>query len=161
MSSGEAFDAFYAARASQLTRHIYLSTGDLTRAQDCVQEAFARAWTHWDRLETEDPVAWVTTVAWHLAIRDWRRMKRELQALIRKGSPPPVPPPPPDVVAVQQALKTLPPSQRKAVVLHYFEDLPVREIAHILGVPEGTVKSQLSRGRDGLRAALDSEQEAI
>ncbi|WP_216658507.1 sigma factor [Nocardioides sp. zg-1230] len=63
MSNSGSFDAFYAARAPRLVRNIYLRTGDATRAEDCVQEAFVRAWRRWDRLENDDPVGWVTTVA--------------------------------------------------------------------------------------------------
>jgi DNA-directed RNA polymerase specialized sigma24 family protein len=61
-----AFDAFYAASAPRLVRQLHAMTGDLTEAQDCVQEAFARAWQRWPRLErriaskprTVDEPAW-------------------------------------------------------------------------------------------------------
>ena len=55
------------------------------------------------------------------------------------------------------AVLSLPPEQRTAVVLFYYEDLSLREIARTLRVPEGTVKSRLSRGRERLRTLLSEE----
>ena len=55
-----------------------------------------------------------------------------------------------DRVALVGALRQLPYEQREAIVLHHIVDLPVREIAVQLGVPEGTIKARLSRGRAGL-----------
>ncbi len=63
--------------------------------------------------------------------------------------PPPEPAPglSPDHVALVEALRQLPYEQREAIALHHIVDLPVREIAGQLGVPEGTVKARLARGR--------------
>lgn len=55
---------------------------------------------------------------------------------------------------IMSALAELPPRQRAMVVLRYLEDLSVAQVAEMLGIPEGTVKSQSSRGLDKLRAAL-------
>lgn len=161
MRDGDDFDAFYASTAARLTRNIYLSTGDLGRAQDCVQEAYLRAWQHWGELggSGDDPVAWVRTVAWRLAVKDWRRGVRQASAYVRHGAETDAPPPSADVVAVRDALATLPTSQRASLILHYFDDLSVRQVAHTLGVPEGTVKARLSRGRAALAEALDADEE--
>ena len=56
-----------------------------------------------------------------------------------------------------EALRRLPEAQREAVALHHLADLPVAEIAELLGVPEGTVKSRLMRGREALAALLSEE----
>lgn len=159
MGSSRDFDDFYAARSSMLVRNIYLSTGDLTRAQDCVQEAFIRAWARWDRLDSDDPVAWVTTVAWRLAIKDWRRVTRELKAFVRIGEAADVEPPTTDVLSMRQALAGLPQNQRTVLVLFYFEDLSIQAIAEVLSIPQGTVKSHLSRGRDTLRSLFAADTE--
>jgi RNA polymerase sigma-70 factor (ECF subfamily) len=53
------------------------------------------------------------------------------------------------------ALATLPPRQRRAVILHYLADMSVREVAALEGVPDGTVKSWLHRARTALAALLD------
>ena len=156
MRDRDRFDEFYLASARRLTRHIYLATGDLSRAEECTQEAYLRAWQRWGRLSgtDQDPVAWVRTVAWRLAINDWRRFTRSLRALVRTGPQPVMPPPSADVIAVRDALRRLPAVQRAALVLHYYEDLPVREIAVVLNVPEGTIKARLARGRGALAGLL-------
>ena len=56
------------------------------------------------------------------------------------------------------ALRQLPDSQREVLALHYLADLPVLEVAELLGVPEGTVKSRLMRGREALAALLSEEE---
>ena len=58
-------------------------------------------------------------------------------------------------VALVEALRRLPEHQRQALVLHHLCDLPVRDVARETGVPEGTVKARLSRGRVALAALLD------
>ena len=60
-------------------------------------------------------------------------------------------------MAVVAALKQLPEAQRRALVLHHLCDLPVQAVAHELGVPEGTVKARLSRGRAALAALLSDD----
>lgn len=156
------FDAFYAVWGPRLTRSIYLSTGDLTRAQDCVQEAFIRAWQRWAQLGSgaEEPTAWVRTVAWRLASNEWRRTIRQANALLRSAPQTAAPLPAEDVIAVRDALARVPVSQRMALVLYYCEDLPVRRIAEILSIPEGTVKARLSRGRTAIAEYLVVEEES-
>lgn len=159
MRNRDDFDQFYLATAQRLTRNLYLATGDLTRAEECVQEAYLRAWQRWTRLDHEahDPLAWVRTAAWRLAANDWRRVTRSLRALVRHGPPGDTPAPSADVLAVRDALARLPQAQRTVLVLHYYDDLPVREIAAVLNVPEGTVKARLSRGRGAMAAHLHDE----
>jgi len=153
-SSGlrELYTASYRRLVGQLTAMV----GDIGEAEDLVQEAFARAAGQWPRLERYDnPEAWLRTVAMNLARSRWRRSKRGAAVLLRlRASHTDTPPPSPDHVAVVEALKTLPASQREALVLFHFADLPVEEIARELGVPTGTVKARLSRGRAALAERL-------
>lgn len=158
------FDAFYASTAPRLVSQLYLMTRDLTEAQDCVQEAYTRAWERWPAIgkrDGEDPAAWVWTVAWRIAVSRWRRTRTHLRVLSRHGPPPEVPGPSADVVAVRTALHQLPAAQRAAIVLHYFGGLSVQEIAAVLGVPGGTVKARLSRGRTALAALLTDVEEPV
>ncbi|WP_433292434.1 RNA polymerase sigma factor [Actinoplanes sp. CA-030573] len=154
------FDGFYAAHFRSLTVQLYAYTGDLPTAQDAVQEAFLRALARWPRLAgAGDPLAWVRRVAWNLAISHWRRA-RTAALFLRRYRVEHVPAPEPDRVAVVGALATLPDRHRRVVVLHYLADLPVRDIAEQIGVPEGTVKVWLHRGRTALAARLaDKEDE--
>ncbi|WP_369394846.1 SigE family RNA polymerase sigma factor [Streptomyces sp. CG1] len=155
------FDAFYAAAFPRLTGQLYAFTGDHGEAQDVVQEAFVRAWDRRrDFLADGAPEAWIRTVAMRLAVSRWRRARRWLE-LVRRTPPPESTPGPEsqhahfaDLVA---ALRRLPEAQRMAVVLHHLCDLSVEQVASETGVPVGTVKARLSRGRAALARELGAE----
>jgi RNA polymerase sigma-70 factor (ECF subfamily) len=153
------FDAFYNATARRVVHYIYLVCGDLAEAQDVVQEAYARAWLRWSTLaEYEDPEGWVRTVAWRLSVNWWRGMRRRFAAMPRMAGPQATPGPTPDRVALVAALRRLPEAQRRVIVLHYLYDLPIAEIARKTGMPAGTVKAYLSRGRAGLAELLGHDE---
>jgi RNA polymerase sigma-70 factor (ECF subfamily) len=148
------FSEFYAAHFHSLTVQLFAHTGDLSEAQDVVQEAFCRALARWPRLVGyDDPIAWVRRVAWNLATSRWRRVRTSL-AFARRQREEVMPEPSPDRVALVAALSRLPDRHRRAVVLHYLADLPVSTIAAELDVAEGTVKSWLHRARTTLAAHL-------
>ncbi|WP_246494130.1 SigE family RNA polymerase sigma factor [Streptomyces zagrosensis] len=153
--SPEEFDAFYLAAVHRVTGQIYAMTGNLSEAEDVVQEAFIRAWKRRAELSaTGSPEAWVRTVAWRLAVSRWRRARSALNAWRRHGAPAHAQGPDPERVAVIEALKRLPAEQRRAIVLHHLCDLPVEEVAAETGAPVGTVKARLSRGRAALARQL-------
>lgn len=155
-ASPEDFDELYAARAPGLVQSLYGRTGDMDRSQECVQEAFIRAWMRWSRLRDENPMAWVRTVAWNLAVSDWRSRDREKARLTKLGRQEEVPPKPiAEIVTIRQALSTLSPEQQTVIVLHYFEDMSVADIADLAAMKVGTVKSHLHRGRAALRLLLE------
>jgi RNA polymerase sigma-70 factor (ECF subfamily) len=148
------FAECYAASFAGLTTQLYVYTGDLEQAHDLVQEAFCRALSRWSRLaEYDNPAAWVRRVAFNLANSRWRRARTAL-AHMRRQRVEHVVGPGPDRVAVVAALATLPPAQRRVVVLHYLADMSVAEVAEQEGVAVGTVKSWLHRGRIALAAQL-------
>lgn len=150
-----AFDAFFSARAPALVRQLHAMTGDLTLAQDCVQEACARAWQRWSVVQRyDDPAGWVRQVAWRLAVSRLRRIRVGVGLLRRHGPPPDEPEIGPDRVALIAALRRLPEAQRRALVLHHLCDLSVEQVAEETGAPVGTVKARLSRGRTALAALL-------
>ena len=152
------FDAFYRRSAPALVRQLHAMTGDLTVAQDCVQEAAARAWQRWAVVSRyDDPTAWVRTVAWRLAVSRLRRLRVGTRVLRRHGPAPDVPAASPDHVALVAALRRLPEAQRRAVVLHHLCDLSVEQVAAETGAPLGTVKARLSRGRAALSTLLSEE----
>jgi RNA polymerase sigma-70 factor (ECF subfamily) len=146
----------YAASYRRLVGQIAAMTGDVSEAEDLVQEAFARAAAQWRRLERYDnPEAWLRTVAMNLARSRWRRGKRATAVMLRlRASHIEAPGPSPDHVALVTALRELPAAQREALVLFHIVDLQVDEIARDLGVPAGTVKARLSRGRAALAERL-------
>ena len=152
------FDDFYTASFQRITGQVYAMIGNRDEAQECVQEAFVRAWAHRRKLEkAEHPEAWVRTTAYRLAVSRWRRTRaRPAPGRPRAGARRPAPPPPSEAhVALVAALRRLPEAQRQALVLHHIADLPVHAVAREVGVPEGTIKARLSRGRAALAALLD------
>ncbi len=152
------FDAFYAATSRTLLGQLYAMCGDMGEAQDCLQEAYLRAWQRWPRLATYgDPAAWVRQVAWRLAVNRWHRALNAVRAWGRHGPQPPVGETTPDGMVLVEALRRLPAGQREALVLHHLVGLSVDEIATQLHVPSGTVKARLSRGRERLAALLGEE----
>ena len=155
-----AFDQFYENSFRRLVGQIYAMCGNLAESQDCVQEAFVRAWDKRRSLDTDrSPEAWVRTVAYRLAVSRWRKARKALRAPDRAYAA--QTPREPDVsrVALGRALQQLPPDQRRAIVLHHLCDLSVADIAVETGAPAGTVKARLSRGRTALAALLRDEPE--
>lgn len=153
------FDDFYTASFGRLTRQFYAMIGDRDEAQECVQEAFVRAWTHRRKLEqAEHPEAWVRTTAYRLAVSRWRRTRLGRRPADRAVSPPTQTEASDETrVALVAALRQLPDAQRQALVLHHLCDLPVQAVAREVGVPEGTIKARLSRGRAALAVLLDPD----
>jgi RNA polymerase sigma-70 factor (ECF subfamily) len=153
------FDAFYAGSFARLVGQLQAMIGDRDEAQECVQEAFVRAWSHRRQLaQAHAPDAWVRTTAYRLAVSRWRRTVRGRRAPDRAlQRPAPVAGPTADHVALMAALAQLPEAQRRVLVLHHVCDLSVEQVADEVGVPEGTVKARLSRGRAALRALLGDD----
>ena len=150
------FDDFYTSSFGRITGQLYAMIGDRDEAQECVQEAFVRAWSHRKALARADhPEAWVRTTAYRLAVSRWRRVKLARRPADRALSPA-VQTEAADEsrVALVAALRRLPENQRQALVLHHLCDLSVQAVADEVGVPEGTVKARLSRGRVALAALL-------
>lgn len=152
------FARFYGEHAPRLVRALHALTGDVAEAQDCTQEAFARAWQRWPSVGAYDaPEAWVRQVAWRLAVSRFRRSRRGHDLLAGQRPPDPVPALGPDHVALVRALRTLPPAQRQAVVLHHLLGLSVEELARDTSAPVSTVKARLRRGRAALAAQLTEQ----
>lgn len=158
--AGTAMDELYDASYRRLVVQLYAICGDLADAEDAVQEAFVtalrkrRVFDH-----VENPEAWVRTTALNVLRSRWRHA-----AVVRKYQPRvPGPQIPVDVgpehVAIVAALATVDADLREVVVLHYLADLGTGEIARDLGVPEGTVKSRLSRARSRLAHLLNEREE--
>ena len=152
------FDRFYAGSAARLVGQLHAMTGDRAEAQDCVQEAFVRAWAHRRRLDAvQNPEAWVRTTAYRISVSRWRRATSGLRAHRRHGPAPDLPGADhhgPERDAIVQALRQISPGQRQAVVLHYLCDLSIDQIASETGVSVSTIKTRLFRGRQALAPLL-------
>lgn len=157
------FEQFVAASTDWLYRIGYLMTFDAADTEDLVQETFWRLARRWDRVRVlEHPTAYARRTLVNLAFDRGRRLARRQGVWAGLGADDD----PPDETSLRVlrgiddaaefrwALALLPPHQRAAIVLRYFEDLSEAEAAEALGCSVGTVKSSTSRGLVRLRRIL-------
>src|SRR5512132_2636264 len=109
------FDDFYTASFRRVTGQVYAMIGDRDEAQECVQEAFVRAWAHQRNLDrAEHPEARMRTTAYRLAVSRWRRTVRGRRPADRAlGAPTTTAAPSETHVALVAALRQLPEAQRR------------------------------------------------
>ncbi|MFF5227053.1 sigma-70 family RNA polymerase sigma factor [Dactylosporangium sp. NPDC000521] len=152
----------YAASFARLVGVVALVAGGRAEAEECVQEAFVRLlgrWEHVSRLES--PEVWVRTVAIRLVANRRRNARNALRALLRHGPPADASTPGGDRVDLTAALRRLPVGQRQVVVMHHLLGYGVEQIAELLDVAPGTVKSRLSRARSALAGLLREEESNV
>lgn len=160
--SGEDFDRLYRDTYPQLVRTAYAVLGDLAAAEDCVQEAFVRAFKAWPRFRPERPApAWLHQIAVNTAISYRRKQRlREVGELLRRlgrpgtGEDPAAHAGRSDLVA---ALAAQPPKQAAAFVLRHYHGYSNRELATLFGVSERSVNEWLRRTAANLRARLGDD----
>ena len=147
-----------AGELPRIQRIARLLTGDPDAADDIVAEAIARTLPRWREGAVDDGAAYLRRVVVNLCARRWRRralaLRLDRQALDRNS-------PGDDAAAVGaerdrtlRAVMRLPLRRRAVVVLRFYDDLSERRIAEVLGIEIGTVKSQLFRALEQLRADL-------
>jgi RNA polymerase sigma-70 factor (sigma-E family) len=151
-----AFAEYFAARSASMRGTAYLLCGDWHRAEDLVQTAFTKLYLVWNRVARHEVLdAYVRRILVRTFLDERRRgwWRRE-----RVGGEDAERPTPPDSaenrLVMLRALAAVPPRQRAVLVLRYWEDLPIDEVAALLGCSAGTVKSQAARGLDTLRGLL-------
>jgi RNA polymerase sigma factor (sigma-70 family) len=156
----EAFERLAARWQPRLARYAWQLLGDADGARDAVQETWLAVVRGLPRLQ--DPACFRSWVLRITARRcaDWiesrRRGRRRTEGLARAESLPSRPETGlDDLLRVRTALAALEPGRRALMSLFYVEGLSVAEIARVLGVPAGTVKSRLHHARERVRAALE------
>src|SRR5258707_7821220 len=149
-------------RGAALKRHAFLLCGNDAQADDLVQEALVRAFTRPLRVPRPGAAeAYVRTIMVNVFIDGARRRSRwsRVAPLLRPAG---MTPDPADQVsdrdAMLTALRSLSPRQRGCVVLRYYEDLPVAEVAAVLGVGEGTVNRYLGEAMPRVAVRLPSAE---
>ena len=152
------FEAFYAWHYAPVCRGLTLALHDPQLAEEAAQEAFIRAYVSWRRVERmESPAGWVYVVAVRVASRRRRtaasprteaRADELAESVVVRES-------------VREAIDQLPERQRLAVVLRYFGDLSLAEIAAAMGCAVGTVKSTLHSALARLEVELDDDSEEV
>jgi RNA polymerase sigma-70 factor (sigma-E family) len=148
------FEEFVAGRGQALQRFGYALTGDWATAEDLLQTALAKAYPRWSRILRDDPEAYVRKIMLNTWSSWWRRRWRgELPTLeLPEVAGPDAFAAVDNRHALRQALALLPPRQRAVVVLRYHQDLSEAQVADVLGISVGTVKSQAAKALTSLRA---------
>lgn len=149
------FDAFYDATSRRVLHQLYALTGDLGRARDCTQEAYARAWRHWPAVTAAtSPEAWVRGTAWRLASGPLRRG-------VKQGPKQPAPTSGAESADLVAALLRLPERQRYAIVVRYLAGAAVADIAAETGTSVATVENRLAKARTTLARILPGDIAAL
>lgn len=153
VSVEQEFTAFYEAWRSPIRRSLALVLGDVGLADEAVDEAMTRALTNWDKVRGYDrPEGWLYRVGLNWARGVFRKRRYELLSEIEPSLQSVDDPlPDPDLI---EAVGRLSLKLRSVVVARYYLDLSTAECAEALGVPEGTVKSRLSRALNRLGREL-------
>ena len=149
------YEWWFRAAYPRILRTVAQIVRDRAAAEDVTQEAFLKLLQNWRTASGyEHPDAWVRRVAIRLAVR---QAKRELRRRQVERQPAPVSGGGTPDADLAEAIMRLSPMQRAAVVLFYFDDLPVTQIARTLTVSESTVKQHLHRARHRIADLLREE----
>jgi len=166
---GRAFEQLARELEVPLYRHVLRVVGTPAEAEDVVQDAFISAWRSIGSFQGGSFRAWVFRIATNRAIDTIRARRRRGEVPLEppedqdvEWAEPVAPGPDPeelasrreDLAAVEEALTTLPPEQRAALVLRDIEGFSYEEIAQMTAVEIGTVKSRIHRGRVAVRNVL-------
>ena len=152
MTAAEDYAIFFESEYSRVFRTVYLIVRNRETAEDVTQEAFIQLLNSWRRVSRYDlPDAWVRRVAIRIAMRRARREKKRVVLEALGTVPGEHTTRDPDVLL---AIAELPLAQRAAIVLFYYEDRPVREIASLLSCSESTARVHLHKARQRLGSTL-------
>jgi len=156
------FRDFVRSRSRALLRTAYLLTGNIADAEDLVQSALTKTYVAWDRIHDRSALdGYVRRAIVNTHISWWRRRRLEEfptdeipeQAVIDQ-------PDSSDIEeSLQRAINRLPQRMRAAVMLRYYDDMTEAEVAEVLGVSLGTVKSTVSRAMAKLRIDVELQPE--
>lgn len=149
----EAFRAFVTERQTVLRRRAFLLCGNWADGDELVQEALARVYVAWHRIAPGAETAYTRRTMLNVYLNDQRKRRREV---LTDQTPEPAMTDHDRELALTltELLKDLPDKQRAVIVLRFWEDLTVPQIAECTGVAEGTIKSQISRALAALRERL-------
>jgi RNA polymerase sigma factor (sigma-70 family) len=154
-ASDAEFELLFREEFPAVERTVFLICHDHELARDTTQDAFVQLLRHWKKVSRyERPGAWVRRVAIRLTIQSIRRdrlrskLERELPQVELDG---------PVDVDLLRAVRTLPPKQRAAVVLFYFDDLPLAEVADVVGCSQATARVHVKQARARLADLLGEE----
>jgi RNA polymerase sigma-70 factor (sigma-E family) len=153
------FVAYYAARADNLRSTAYLLCGDWHLAEDLTQTTFTKLYRSWRRIERHDVLDQFARRVLLRAFLDerrrpWRREHSTEPDSATLDTVSDEPHSSDDRMVLRAALLRIPPRRRAVLVLRFWADLSVEQVAEVLGCSTGTVKSQTSEGLTNLRSVL-------
>ena len=143
------FTEFFDARALRYRRIAYALAGDWHLAEDLAQSTFVRMYRHWPRIRDGNLDGYARRTMLNLYLD-----RRKFRAEVSTSDLPDHPDADPGTerrLDVHEALRQMPRQMRAVVVLRFLEDLPIREVADVLGISEGTVKSHTHHALAALR----------
>jgi RNA polymerase sigma-70 factor (ECF subfamily) len=153
------FDEFFLAEFPRLVSMLTAWSGDRAVAEELAQDALLQAHRNWATVADLDrPGTWVRRVALNRSSNEGRRRRRERAAIARLNTVHPA-----EVVIptaddqLWARVRALPAAQRDATIMRYVDDLPLADIAAVLGCGDGTVKTHLQRARRTLAAHLSTD----
>lgn len=150
------FKEFFAAEFPRLAGYCLRLLSDEQLARDTAQEALVRVWARWVRVH--DPHAYVYLVATNIVRHEWRLRARRADAWKRAAAEQPESYEIGDR-ALRDVVERLPDRLRVPVLLHYYADLPVAEVARLIHRPVGSVKQRLHEARNRLAAVLEADDD--
>lgn len=151
------FESFYRSEYPGLVGVAAALTGDRRDSEDLVQDTMVKAFLRWNRVSTLDrPWSWCHRVLTN-ACRSWFRRRRTEHRHVRSLRPLAAvsPGPSEEAIAFWDVVRQLPSRPRSVVALYFAGDRSCAEIAEILGVPEGTVRSDIARARSFVLRSLE------
>lgn len=159
-----AFDTLYNRYARRLGGFfLRMLAYDTAKAEDMVQELFVRVWTYRKEYRSDQPFAsWLYAMAYNLCKNEYRHetirqayVEELLQREEATHEPTEAMERDEQRQRLRQAVQSLPTAQRDAFLLHYDEELTIPEVAHIIGCPEGTVKSRLYAALENVKRMMN------
>ena len=151
-----AFRTFFDQEFRPLRRLAYVLTRDWTEAEDLTQDTMLRTYRAWGRIHGTSPAAYARTTMLNQHRSRLRRAKVEAKYAFARRTPTEVTEDRDDRLLVLDALQALPPLERAIIALRYLEDRPIEDVAALVDVPVGTVKSASHRAIRRLRERLGS-----
>ena len=139
------FETLYAQYADDVLRMAYFYLGDRHKAEDVCQDVFVKLYTHAQSIEPGREKAWLRRVV--LGAPTLEIIPAQDETIEQRE----------EKAELMRAVNRLPAAFRETVLLHYYQGLGIAEIAQLLGLPEGTISSRLSRARKKLEILLKEE----
>lgn len=153
VSPNRSVELLYREEGPTLWRALVGYTGMSEVASDAVAEAFAQALRRGESLT--NPSAWIWRVAFRIAAGEMKRMRTEVTRSVEAAFEPPE-----HLQDLVEALRSVSPNQRLALILHDYADRPIGEVSEVIGITRATVYVHLSQGRRRLRELLKESEDA-